>query len=57
MVVDNRGDAGHEGQTCRHVQVKIEGLAEPASEHQTEEEKAQSAHNMTDTNEAKYISI
>lgn len=30
MIVDNGGDASHEGQTCRHVEVKMERLAEPA---------------------------
>lgn len=50
MIVDNRGDASHEGQTCRHVQVKMGGLAEPANKHQTQEEKASSQHKMTDTN-------
>ncbi len=49
MIVDNRSDASHEGQTCRHVQVKMEGLAEPANEHKIEEEKAQIKHNITDT--------
>lgn len=39
MIVDNRGDASHEGQPCRHVQVEMKGLAEPANERQTEEEK------------------
>lgn len=38
MIVDDRGDASHEGQSCRHVQVKMEGLAEPANECQKEEE-------------------
>lgn len=47
MIVDNRGDAGHEGQTCRHVQVEMEGLAEPANERQIEEEKALSEHKIT----------
>lgn len=32
MIVDNRGDGSHEGQSCRHVQVKMEGLAEPEKE-------------------------
>lgn len=31
MIVDNRGDASHKGKTCRHVQVKMVGLAEPTS--------------------------
>lgn len=31
MIVDDRSDAGHEGQSCRHVQVKMEGLTEPAN--------------------------
>lgn len=35
MIVDNRRDTSHEGQTCRHVQVKMEGLAEPANKHLT----------------------
>lgn len=30
MIVDDRSDASHEGQTSRHVQVKVEGLGEPA---------------------------
>lgn len=37
MIVDNRSDASHEGQTRRHVQVKMEGLAEPANERQIEQ--------------------
>lgn len=32
MIVDNRGDASHEGKTCRHVEVKMERLAEPATQ-------------------------
>lgn len=32
MIVDNRGDASHEGKTCRHVEVKMERLAEPAKQ-------------------------
>lgn len=39
MVVDNRGDASHEGQTCGHVEVKMEGLAEPANKQTHAEEK------------------
>lgn len=39
MVVDNRGDASHEGQSCRHVQVKMERLAESANECQRERER------------------
>lgn len=39
MIVDNRSDASHEGQACRHVQVKMEGLAKPVNVHQTQEEK------------------
>lgn len=39
MVVDNRGDASHEGQACRHVQVKMEGLAEPARENKIQVEE------------------
>lgn len=31
MIVDNRGDASHEGQSRRHVQVKMERLAESAN--------------------------
>lgn len=38
MIVDDRGDAGHEGQRCRHVQVKMEGLSEPANERWIEKE-------------------
>lgn len=38
MIVDNSGDASHEGQSCRHVQVKMEGLTEPANKHQIEKE-------------------
>ena len=40
MIVDDRCDASHEGQSCRHVQMKMERLAESESEHQrgTEEE-------------------
>lgn len=34
MIVDYRGDASHECQRRRHVQVKMEGLAEPADERQ-----------------------
>lgn len=39
MIVDNRSDASHEGQACRHIQVKMEGLAKPVNGHQTQEEK------------------
>lgn len=31
MIVDDGGDAGHEGQSCRHVQVQVERLAEPGN--------------------------
>lgn len=34
MIVDDRCDASHEGQSCRHVQMKVERLAEPENEHQ-----------------------
>lgn len=30
VIVDDWGDGGHEGQACWHVQVQVEGLAEPA---------------------------
>lgn len=29
MIVDNRGDASHESQSCRHVEMKMEGLGKP----------------------------
>lgn len=45
MIVDNRGDASHEGQSCRHVQVKMEGLTEPANKHQIEKETGQADSN------------
>ena len=35
MIIDNRGDASHEGQSCRHVQMKMEGLAEPEIREET----------------------
>lgn len=34
MIVDNGGDASHEGQAGRHVEVKMERLAEPAKNKQ-----------------------
>lgn len=36
MIVDNRGDASHERQTGRHVEVKMERLAEPANNSECE---------------------
>lgn len=33
MVVDDGGDPGHEGQSCGHVQVQMERLAEPGNTH------------------------
>lgn len=33
MVVDDGGDPGHEGQSCGHVQVQMERLAEPGDTH------------------------
>lgn len=30
MIVDNGGDGGHKSQSCRHVQVQVQGQAEPA---------------------------
>lgn len=47
MIVDNRSDASHEGQTCRHVQVKMERLAESANEYQTEKIKVFTKHKIT----------
>lgn len=40
MIVDDGGDASHEGQTCRHVEVKMERLAEPAKR-QTRDTRAE----------------
>lgn len=60
MVVDNRGDASHEGQTCGHVEVKMEGLAEPASKQMHAVEKGfrlaqwpTKMHNTCETNNNK----
>lgn len=33
VIVDDGGDARHEAQSCRHVQVEVEGLAEPGNKH------------------------
>lgn len=34
MIVDNRSDASHESQSCRHVEVKMEGLGKPENKRQ-----------------------
>lgn len=39
MIVDDGGDARHESQSCRHVQVQVEGLAEPGNKHHIKTEK------------------
>lgn len=36
MIVDDGSDAGHEGQSCRHVQVQMERLAEPENTRKTD---------------------
>lgn len=46
MIVDNRSDASHEGQACRHVQVKMEGLAEPVNGQTQEKKGFESAKQM-----------
>lgn len=43
VIVDNGGDASHEGQTCRHVEVKMERLAEPAETNKRRQSRTQPA--------------
>lgn len=49
MIVDDRGDTSHEGQSCRHVEVKMERLAEPATSHRGGK-ILESKPKITDTN-------
>lgn len=39
MIINNGCDPCHEGQTCRHVQVQVKGLAEPAKHNDKKKRK------------------